>query len=276
MAHWGIAYAIGPNYNKPWETFEAEEKPDALAQARDAVACASRLVDQVTPAERALIEAIPKRYPEDAGVEDFGPWNDAYADAMRAVHKDHSDDIDICLPFRGSDHEPHALAAVGPAFGQAGRGRRHAGSDRSPGDRLRPARRGLGASRPAAHVHPPDGNVAASRARAAPRRSPEHPGARCGPSAAHGHPHRRALRRLRERRLQEPHGDPGGPEVPAAGRRRELLFRLSLPQLPLQDLRGDVPRPAGAGPGGGRRADRDPAPRTCCGPWRTGSKPSFR
>ncbi len=98
MAHWGIAYAIGPNYNKPWETFEADEKPDALAQARDAVARATQLVDRVTPAERALIEAIPKRYPEDPDVEDFGPWNDAYADAMRAVHKAHSDDIDIrCL-----------------------------------------------------------------------------------------------------------------------------------------------------------------------------------
>ena len=66
MAHWGIAYAIGPNYNKPWEAFEDEEKPDALAQARDAIAKATRLKDQVTPAERALIEAIPQRYPEDA------------------------------------------------------------------------------------------------------------------------------------------------------------------------------------------------------------------
>ena len=99
MAHWGIAYAIGPNYNKPWETFEADEKPDALAQARDAVARATQLVDQVTPAERALIEAIPKRYPEDPDIEDFGPWNDAYADAMRAVHRDNSDDIDICCLF---------------------------------------------------------------------------------------------------------------------------------------------------------------------------------
>ncbi len=99
MAHWGIAYAIGPNYNKPWETFEADEKPDALARARDAIARATRLVDRVTPAERALIEAIPKRYPEDPDVEDFGPWNDAYADAMRAVHQSHSDDIDICCLF---------------------------------------------------------------------------------------------------------------------------------------------------------------------------------
>ena len=30
MAHWGIAYAIGPNYNKPWDAFEDDERPDAL------------------------------------------------------------------------------------------------------------------------------------------------------------------------------------------------------------------------------------------------------
>ena len=28
MAHWGIDYCIDPNYNKPWETFEDDEKPD--------------------------------------------------------------------------------------------------------------------------------------------------------------------------------------------------------------------------------------------------------
>jgi tetratricopeptide (TPR) repeat protein len=99
MAHWGIAYGIGPNYNKPWEAFEDDEKPDALAQARDAIAQATLLKDKVTPAERALIEAIPHRYPEDASVEDFSPWNDAYAEAMRKVHKAHSDDLDISCLF---------------------------------------------------------------------------------------------------------------------------------------------------------------------------------
>lgn len=33
MAHWGIAYAIGPNYNKRWEDFEDDEKPEALSCA---------------------------------------------------------------------------------------------------------------------------------------------------------------------------------------------------------------------------------------------------
>ena len=25
MAHWGIAYALGPNYNKPWEFFDDDD-----------------------------------------------------------------------------------------------------------------------------------------------------------------------------------------------------------------------------------------------------------
>ena len=99
MAHWGIAYAIGPNYNKPWEAFEEDEKPDALTQARQAIERADGLKDRVSPFERALIEAIAERYPEDATIEDFAPWNDAYADAMRAVYKAHIDDLDISCLF---------------------------------------------------------------------------------------------------------------------------------------------------------------------------------
>ena len=33
MAHWGIAYAIGPNYNKPWEAFDEEDKRKEAAKA---------------------------------------------------------------------------------------------------------------------------------------------------------------------------------------------------------------------------------------------------
>jgi tetratricopeptide (TPR) repeat protein len=99
MAHWGIAYCIGPNYNKPWEAFAEEEKPDAIATARNAIARAESLKGNVTPNERALIEAIPHRYPDNDRIEDFSPWNDAYADAMRAVHREHADDMDICCLF---------------------------------------------------------------------------------------------------------------------------------------------------------------------------------
>jgi tetratricopeptide (TPR) repeat protein len=46
MAHWGIAYCIGPNYNKPWETFEEDEKPDCIALAQDSISSAAALLDQ--------------------------------------------------------------------------------------------------------------------------------------------------------------------------------------------------------------------------------------
>ena len=99
MAHWAIAYAIGPNYNKPWEDFEDEEKPDAIGVARRSLEAAAALKAELTPVEAALIEALAHRYPEDASAEDFAPWNDAYADAMRAVYKAFPDDADVCCLF---------------------------------------------------------------------------------------------------------------------------------------------------------------------------------
>ena len=99
MAHWGIAYAIGPNYNKPWEAFEDDEKPNALSIAQSAIRSCTALLDHVSDVERALIEAIQNRYPPQADTETFAPWHDAYANAMRQVHHAHSKDLDICTLF---------------------------------------------------------------------------------------------------------------------------------------------------------------------------------
>lgn len=99
MAYWGIAYAIGPNYNKPWETFEEDEKQDALLVAKTAAARCHALRDQASEVERALIDAIQVRYPEVADIETFAPWNDAYAASMREVYRSYPDDLDICTLF---------------------------------------------------------------------------------------------------------------------------------------------------------------------------------
>ncbi len=99
MAHWGIAYCAGPNYNKPWEAFEPAERPDCITMARASIDAAGALLDQITPVERALIEAISARYPESPEIEDFSRWNDAFADAMRAVHERFRDDLDVCAIF---------------------------------------------------------------------------------------------------------------------------------------------------------------------------------
>jgi tetratricopeptide (TPR) repeat protein len=98
MANWGIAHAVGPNYNRQWDTFESEEKSEALATAGSAAKAALRLAERVSPAERALIEAVQHRAPA-APVEDFAPCNDAYAEAMRGAYREHMDDCDIISLF---------------------------------------------------------------------------------------------------------------------------------------------------------------------------------
>jgi tetratricopeptide (TPR) repeat protein len=99
MAYWGIAYCIGPNYNKPWEAFEDEEKPEALALALASLAQAQEAMAGATEIEQDLIAALAARYPESASNQDYAPFNDAYADAMRAVHRRHPSDLDVCTLF---------------------------------------------------------------------------------------------------------------------------------------------------------------------------------
>ena len=95
MAHWGLAYAIGPNYNKDWEAFEGQELIDAVATAHGAVTRANELAGAGTPVERALIGALRARFPKDTPAEDCAPWNDEYAAAMRTVYSEFGDDRDV-------------------------------------------------------------------------------------------------------------------------------------------------------------------------------------
>ena len=99
MAHWGIAYALGPNYNKPWPLFDDADKAQALARAFEATRAAMALRDRVTPVERAMIEALPARYPQAGAIEDQSPWDIAFADAMRRAHAAHPDILDLCSIF---------------------------------------------------------------------------------------------------------------------------------------------------------------------------------
>src|SRR2546423_5217141 len=70
MAHWGEAYAIGPNYNKDWEAFEPSELIGSVATAHAAVGRARELAAAATPVERALIGALAARFPKDVAPED--------------------------------------------------------------------------------------------------------------------------------------------------------------------------------------------------------------
>ena len=95
MAWWGVGYAVGPNYNKPWEAFDDEDAARSLETAHHAVARATELARDGTAGERALIRALACRYPSPVPLDDMGPWNDEYAAAMRAVHAEHGGDPDV-------------------------------------------------------------------------------------------------------------------------------------------------------------------------------------
>jgi tetratricopeptide (TPR) repeat protein len=96
MAHWGIAYALGPNYNKPWEFFDEQDLARTVERTHAAVELAHAKAEAgATPVERALIGALRARYPQAKAVEDCSVWNTPYADSMRAVYDLAPDDLDV-------------------------------------------------------------------------------------------------------------------------------------------------------------------------------------
>src|SRR5262249_37081001 len=109
MAYWGLAYALGPNYNKPWEAFGPEEASSSLSRAAAALTAAAGRAERAAPVERALVHALASRYPAagtaSAGL-DLAPlaepgaaWNAGYAGAMREVYRAHPDDLDVAALF---------------------------------------------------------------------------------------------------------------------------------------------------------------------------------
>jgi tetratricopeptide (TPR) repeat protein len=99
MAHWGIAYAAGPNYNKQWKAFDTVDLERSLARAYDATRSAMSCLDHASPVEQALIRALAHRYPADEPAQVSPIWNDDYALAMREVYRAHSGDLDVASLF---------------------------------------------------------------------------------------------------------------------------------------------------------------------------------
>ncbi|KMP01777.1 TPR domain containing protein [Coccidioides immitis RMSCC 2394] len=95
MAYWGLAYSLGPNYNKPWEFFEGRELDTTVARTHRATAQAKANASSASAVERALVDALRFRYQQDHAAEDCSVWNRDYADAMRKVYKEFPDDLDV-------------------------------------------------------------------------------------------------------------------------------------------------------------------------------------
>lgn len=95
MAYWGIAYAAGPNYNMPWDRYDAKSRAEALAGAYDATQAALARAEGVSPVEAALIRALPARYPQRDLGADMHRWDYEFADAMRAAFAVVPDQLDL-------------------------------------------------------------------------------------------------------------------------------------------------------------------------------------
>jgi len=86
MAWWGVAEAVGPNYNDP----ASEER---FKEAHDAIQKASDLSGAASASEKAYIAAMAKRFPADPK-SDLRKAAEDYRDAMREVMKSFPDDLD--------------------------------------------------------------------------------------------------------------------------------------------------------------------------------------
>jgi tetratricopeptide (TPR) repeat protein len=91
MAYWGIAEAVGPNYNDP-----ASE--DRFKQAHDAIAQAAELGSAASASEQDYIAALAKRFPADLKA-DKQKAAEACRDAMRDLVKKYPDDLDAATLF---------------------------------------------------------------------------------------------------------------------------------------------------------------------------------
>jgi tetratricopeptide (TPR) repeat protein len=94
MAHWGMALALGPNYNLPMS-------PEAHQAAYGALGRAIALKGRASAAEQAYIDALARRY-SSTPEADPGPLNAAYAAAMAELARRFPNDVDAQVLYAES------------------------------------------------------------------------------------------------------------------------------------------------------------------------------
>jgi tetratricopeptide (TPR) repeat protein len=93
MPYWGIALALGPNYNDP--------EPTAEKEAYEAIQKAQALAAGAPENERAYVDALSRRCTADPK-PDFKALGNAYASAMRDLSKRYPDDPDAATLYAES------------------------------------------------------------------------------------------------------------------------------------------------------------------------------
>jgi len=94
MAWWGVALAVGPNYNLPVDAEREKVAYDAIQKAKSLGAKAS-------DSERAYIDALRQRF-TNAANPNYQQLAVAYKDAMGALSKRYPDDLDAATMYAES------------------------------------------------------------------------------------------------------------------------------------------------------------------------------
>ena len=113
MCFWGEAFVLGANINAPMEGSAAQPAFLAMTNANARAANASER-------ERALIDALAKRYASDPAA-DQAALAQAYADAMAALHAQYPDDQDVAVLFAELGDEHLAMGLLGGRWPHAQR-----------------------------------------------------------------------------------------------------------------------------------------------------------
>ena len=98
MAYWGIAEAVGPNYNDP-------ASDERFQEAHEAIEKAVSLSSGASPTEQDYIQAMAKRFPAPGA--DRRKAAEEYRDAMRELMNKVSDDLDAATLFAESGMNLH-------------------------------------------------------------------------------------------------------------------------------------------------------------------------
>ena len=96
MPYWGLALAIGPNYN------DTAVDEDRVQATYDAVQKAVARAPQASAREQDYIRAVAKRYPPSPAQGDWPQLHLDYSNAMREVVHKYPDDLDATTMFAES------------------------------------------------------------------------------------------------------------------------------------------------------------------------------
>ncbi len=94
MPHWGLALAVGPNYNSNVDA-------DREKQAFEAIQKAAKLAEDAPPVERDYVAALAARFSGDANA-DYKKLAHDYADAMKSLSQKYPDDLDAATLYADS------------------------------------------------------------------------------------------------------------------------------------------------------------------------------